>query len=155
MYKSILVPLDGSEASQDGLAQAIEIARGDKSTLHLLHVIDSFPVMFEMSAQANFETMRQSLRSWSEGMLETARRKAAEQGVNAEVVVRELVTGRVSDSIVEVARDAACDLIVMGTHGRRGLRRMMLGSDAESVVRQCHTPVLLVPQRADSRLTSQ
>ena len=155
MYKSILVPLDGSEASEDGLQQAIGIAHGDKATLHLLHVIDSFPVMFEMSAQANFDTMKQSLRSWSEGMLETARRKAAEQGVNAQVIVRELVTGRVSDAIVDVARDAACDLIVMGTHGRRGLRRMMLGSDAESVVRLCHIPVLLVPQRAGAQSTSR
>ena len=155
MYKSILVPLDGSETSEDGLQQAIGIARGAQATLHLLHVIDSFPVMFEMSSQANFETMKQSLRNWSEAMLETARRKAAEQGVNAQVILRELVTGRVSDSIVQVAHDAACDLIVMGTHGRRGLRRMMLGSDAESVVRLCHIPVLLVPQRADTPLTSR
>ena len=150
MFKSILVPLDGSEPSQDGLQQAIDIARGDKATLHLLHVIDSFPVMFELSSQTSFETMKQQLRSWSEGMLETARRKAAEQGVNAQVIVRELVTGRVSDTIVDVARDAACDLVVMGTHGRRGLRRMMLGSDAESVVRTCRIPVLLVPQRTDT-----
>ena len=155
MYKSILVPLDGSEPSQDALQQALDIASGDQATLHLLHVIDSFPVMFELSAQTNFETMKQSLRSWSEGMLETARRKAAEQGVNAQVIVRELVSGRVSDTIVGVARDAACDLIVMGTHGRRGLRRMMLGSDAESVVRLSHIPVLLVPQRTDTKLTSR
>ena len=151
MYKSILVPLDGSEASDDALQQAIGVARGDTATLHLLHVIDSFPVMFELSAQTSFETMKQSLRSWSEGMLETARRKAAEQGVNAQVIGRELVTGRVSDTIVDVAREAACDLIVMGTHGRRGLRRMMLGSDAESVVRTCRIPVLLVPQRLDAK----
>lgn len=151
MYKSILVPLDGSEASEDSLRQAIDIARGDKATLHLLHVIDSFPVMFELSSQTSFETMKQSLRSWSEGMLENARRKAAEQGVNAQVIVRELVTGRVSDTIVDVARDAACDLIVMGTHGRRGLRRMMLGSDAESVVRTSRIPVLLVPQRHETQ----
>ena len=62
-------PLDGSEASDDALQQAIGVARGDTATLHLLHVIDSFPVMFELSAQTSFETMKQSLRSWSEGML--------------------------------------------------------------------------------------
>ena len=144
MYKSILVPLDGSEASDDGLQQAIELARGNQTTLHLLHVIDSFPMMFELSSQTSFETMKQSLRSWSEGMLETARRKAAEQGVNAQVIVRELITGRVSDTIVDVARDAACDLIVMGTHGRRGVRRLTMGSDAEQVVRSSPVPVLLV-----------
>lgn len=148
MYQSILVPLDGSEPSLGGLRHAIDIAREAKATLHLVHVIDSFPLMFELSSQGNFESMNQSLRRWAEGMLETGRRQAAEQGVKAEVVLRELVTGRVSDVIIEVAKEASCDLIVLGTHGRRGLRRMMLGSDAEAVARTSTVPVLLVPYRS-------
>ena len=148
MYQSILVPLDGSEPSLGGLRHAIDIAREAKATLHLVHVIDSFPLMFDLSSQGNFESMSQSLRRWAEGMLETGRRQAAEQGVKAEVVLRELVTGRVSDVIIEVAKEASCDLIVLGTHGRRGLRRMMLGSDAEAVARTSTVPVLLVPYRS-------
>ena len=62
------------------LAKFTAYIAGTAPTLHLLHVIDSFPMMFELSSQTSFETMKQSLRSWSEGMLENARRKAAEQG---------------------------------------------------------------------------
>ena len=110
-----------------------------------MHVIDSFPLMFELSSQGGFESMNQSLRRWAEGMLKTGQRQAEEQGVKAEVILRELTQGRVADVIVEVAKDASCDLIVLGTHGRRGLRRMMLGSDAEAVARTSTVPVLLVP----------
>ena len=148
MYQSILVPLDGSEPSLGGLRHAIDIAREAKATLHLVHVIDSFPMMFELSSQGGIESMSQSLRRWAEGMLETGRRQAAEQGVKAEVILRELTQGRVADVIIEVAKEASCDLIVLGTHGRRGLRRLMLGSDAEAVARMSTVPVLLVPYRS-------
>lgn len=149
MYKSILVPLDGSEPSHNGLKHAIGIARDSGATLHLVHVIDSFPLMFELSSQGNFESMNQSLRRWAEGMLQTGQRQAAEQGVKAEVILRELVTGRVAETLIDVAKEASCDLIVLGTHGRRGLRRMMLGSDAEAVARTSTVPVLLVPYRSE------
>jgi nucleotide-binding universal stress UspA family protein len=148
MYQSILVPIDGSEPSHNGLRHAINIARETQATLHLVHVIDSFPLMFELSSQGSFESMNQSLRHWAEGMLETGRRQAAEQGVKAEVILRELTSGRVADVIIDVAREASCDLIVLGTHGRRGIRRMMLGSDAEAVARTSTVPVLLVPYRS-------
>lgn len=148
MYKSILVPLDGSEPSHNGLKHAIYLARETQATLHLVHVIDSFPMMFELASQGGFESMNQSLRRWAEGMLETGRRQAAEQGVKAEVILRELTAGRVADVLIDVARDASCDLIVLGTHGRRGLRRLMLGSDAEAVARTSTVPVLLVPYRS-------
>lgn len=149
MYQSILVPLDGSEPSHNGLRHAIDIARDAKATLHLVHVIDSFPMMFELSSQGGLESMNQSLRRWAEGMLKTGQRQAAEQGVKAEVILRELTQGRVADVIVEVAKEASCDLIVLGTHGRRGLRRLMLGSDAEAVARTSPVPVLLVPYRPE------
>jgi nucleotide-binding universal stress UspA family protein len=145
MYQSILVPLDGSEPSHNGLRHAIYLARETKATLHLVHVIDSFPLMFELSSQGGFESMNQSLRRWGQGMLETGRRQADEQGVKAEVILRDLTQGRVADVIVELAKETACDLIVLGTHGRRGLRRLMLGSDAEAVARTSPVPVLLVP----------
>ena len=148
MDQSILVPIDGSEPSHNGLRHAINIARETQATLHLVHVIDSFPLMFELSSQGSFESMNQSLRHWAEGMLETGRRQAAEQGVKAEVILRELTSGRVADVIIDVAREASCDLIVLGTHGRRGIRRMMLGSDAEAVARTSTVPVLLVPYRS-------
>ena len=75
-----------------------------------------------------------------------AQEQARQQGVQAETVLVEFPPGRVADSIVEQAVQHGCDLIVMGSHGRRGLRRMMLGSDAELVLRTSRVPVLVVHQ---------
>ena len=70
--------------------------------------------------------------------------QANAQGVTAETSLHDLRGGRVADAIVEEARQSRCDLIVIGTHGRRGVARAMLGSDAENVVRSSPVPVLLV-----------
>lgn len=145
MYQSIMVPIDGSEPSDYGLVQAINLARDHKATLHILHAIDAYPLMVEVSSVQNVEQMRRDLLKYGEDILEKARRRAADQGIPVEIRLKEIVTGRVSDMIIDEARKAGCDLIVMGTHGRRGLRRMVLGSDAESVTRASTVPVLLVP----------
>lgn len=147
MYTSILVPIDGSEPSDYGLVQAIGLARDHKASLHILHAIDAYPLMVEVSSVQNVEQMRRDLLNYGEGLLEKARLQAANQGVKAETRLKEIVTGRVSEVILDEARKASCDLIVMGTHGRRGLSRMVLGSDAESVTRGSSVPVLLVPHR--------
>ncbi|MDO9313565.1 MAG: universal stress protein [Burkholderiaceae bacterium] len=147
MYKSILVPIDGSEPSDYGLVHAIGLARDHKATLHILHAIDAYPLMVEVSSVQNVEQMRRDLLKYGEGLLEKARRQAADQGIQVETRLKEIVTGRVSDVILDEARKASCDLIVMGTHGRRGISRMVLGSDAESVTRSSTVPVLLVPHR--------
>ncbi len=70
--------------------------------------------------------------------------------MNIETRLVEARVERVADTIVQEARDAGCDLIVMGTHGRRGFNRVMMGSDAKLVVRNCRVPVLLV-RHADAR----
>lgn len=145
MYKSILVPIDGSEPSDYGLVHAIGLARDHKASLLILHAIDAYPLMVEVSSVANVEQMRRDLLKYGEDLLEQARRRAADLGVRAEIVLKELIGGRVSDIIVDEARQAGCDLIVMGTHGRRGIGRLVLGSDAESVTRSSKVPVLLVP----------
>lgn len=82
-------------------------------------------------------------------MLQEARALATSLAVETETQLRDLHGGRVADAIVHEAREAGCDLIVIGTHGRRGLSRALLGSDAERVLRQSHVPVLLVrePQK--------
>lgn len=145
MYKSILVPIDGSEPSDCGLVQAIGLARDHKATLHILHAIDAYPLMVEVSSVQNVEQMRRDLLRHGEELLEDARRRALDQGIPVETLLKEVVTGRVSDVVLDEARKASCDLIVMGTHGRRGLSRIMLGSEAESVLRSSTLPVLLVP----------
>jgi len=144
MYKRILVPLDGSETARYGLREAIALAKEQKATLRLVHVISEFPTMVEMADVANVDKVRKSLYEYAEAMLREAKALADSLGVETETGLCELGGGRVADAIVKEARDAGCDLIVIGTHGRRGISRALLGSDAERVLRQSPVPVLLV-----------
>ncbi|VTU18057.1 Universal stress protein/MSMEI_3859 [Variovorax sp. SRS16] len=105
-------------------------------------------MLVEMSAISSFEASMQKLRQYGEGVLAEAKAKALEAGIQADAVLREVMQGRVADIIVDEAQTAACDLIVMGTHGRRGFSRLALGSDADRVVRSSRVPVLLVRDEA-------
>jgi nucleotide-binding universal stress UspA family protein len=144
VYSRILVPLDGSKTSQKGLDEAIRLATALKSTLHLLHVIDDFPMLMEMSIVSNFETTLNELRAYAKKLRAHAVTRASEAGVPSDTSLREVVQERIAGVIVDEAGKAGCDLIVMGTHGRRGIGRVALGSDAENVLRTSPVPVLLV-----------
>lgn len=146
MYAKILVPIDGSATSERGLREAIELATRLKSQLVLLHVVDPYPVLMEMASVQSFEDTRQRLLTFGEETLHKARQRASESGVASESVVREASAQRAADAIVDEAAKRQCQLIVMGTHGRRGLSRVVLGSDAELVLRLAPVPVLLVRQ---------
>lgn len=146
MYQKILVPVDGSETATRGLQEALSLAQVLKSRLQLLNVIDEYPLMVEMSSVVNAEDLRQSMRQYAQGVLAKARQIATDQGVEAEAHLAEISSGRVTSVILSQARELGCDLIVMGTHGRRGLSRSLLGSDAELVLRGSGVPVLLVRQ---------
>ena len=77
-------------------------------------------------------------------LLEQAVAEVAKQGYQADSALRESFSGRAADEIVAEARECKADLIVLGTHGRRGVSRLVMGSDAEQVVRDAPVPVLLV-----------
>ncbi|WP_369647379.1 universal stress protein [Variovorax sp. V118] len=144
VYKHILVPLDGSPTADRGLLEAIRLASELKSELRLLHVINDFPMLMEMSTISSFEAGLQKMRDYGESVLSKAQAQATAAGVQAQTVLREVTQGRVADVVTEEAAKAACDLVVMGTHGRRGLSRLALGSDADRVARSSPVPVLLV-----------
>jgi len=149
MYEHILVPLDGSATAECGLREALRLAAEQKSKLRLLNVIDDFPMLMEMSAVASFEASMRKVREYGQDVLSKAQAAAAAAGVQAETVLREVTQGRIADIVVDEVRVAGCDLIVMGTHGRRGFSRLALGSDADLVVRTSPVPVLLVRGNAD------
>jgi nucleotide-binding universal stress UspA family protein len=144
MYKRILVPLDGSDTAQRGLAEAIRLAQPLKAKLLLLQVLDDLGWLVEMSAVANSREMHREVRAYAEQVLAKAKQAAATKDVQAETIVREVVGVRAAEAIVDEARQQGCDLIVMGTHGRKGLGRLVLGSDAMAVVQSSPVPVLLV-----------
>jgi nucleotide-binding universal stress UspA family protein len=144
MYDRILVPLDGSATAERGFEEAVALARVMKSTLVLVHVIDTAPVAVDMVGPVTWQEVSDGLRKHGQGLLERAGKTAAEHSVASEARLIEGRVERVCDTIVSEARSAHCDLVVMGTHGRRGFSHALLGSDAERVVRQCPIPVLLV-----------
>ena len=144
MYKRILVPIDGSDTAARGLAEAIALARELKATVRLLNLTSDFVLMVEMTSAIDYEKFREGLNQFGQRLLAQASEQAKAQGVTAETSLHDLRGDRVADAIVEEARRSRCDLIVIGTHGRRGVSRAMLGSDAENVARSSPVPVLLV-----------
>ena len=147
MFKNILVPVDGSATANKGLREAIRLAREQGATLTLVHVVEEGLTYRSMGLDgAGFfldEVLRALVRS---GRVIVARALSAAHraGVKARGEVIEDISEPVADVIVREARKAKADLIVLGTHGRRGVGRMLLGSDAEQIVRTSPVPVLLV-----------
>jgi nucleotide-binding universal stress UspA family protein len=143
-YRRILVAVDGSPTSMKGLREAIRLAKDDRAQLFIVHVVN------ELYAFANLEGLTAgmdivpALREGGRRVLAKAVALADKEGIRAKTLMRETPGGAAADLIVREARKQRADLIVLGTHGRRGLRRAVLGSDAEQVVRRSPVPVLLV-----------
>jgi nucleotide-binding universal stress UspA family protein len=144
MIQRILVPVDGSAPSSRGLQQAVTLAQALGAQLVLLHVLDDFPRALELAPAPAYREALQRLRQRGEELLNEARELAASASVQAQTLLREIGAETVGDAIVQQARLSRCELIVMGTHGRRGLQRLAMGSDAEVVLRTSPVPVLLV-----------
>jgi len=146
-YKRILVPVDGSPTSKAGLKEAVRLAKDQRAKLRLLHVIDELIVFNTPETAVNIEPILKELKRGGERVLQAAAHLALAKGIRPESDLRESAGVRVSEVISAQAKRWRADLIVMGTHGRRGVNRMLMGSDAELVVRNASTPVLLVPAR--------
>ena len=145
MYQRILVPIDGSPTSDQGLDEAIALARVTGGSIRLLHVLDElvFTTGFETGA-SYVRNVLPALRQRSERILAAGRERVSAASVAVDTLTIECFARRPCDVIVEAAAQWPADLIVIGTHGRRGVNRMMLGSDAEQVARMAPVPVLLV-----------
>jgi nucleotide-binding universal stress UspA family protein len=144
MYQKILVPIDGSETSMLGLKEAIKLAKRESGHLRLLHVVNEYILDGAYSAEVYASTLIASLRECGQKIVRDAESLVREQGLPTDSVLIESIGGPAADSIIAQAKEWPADLIVMGTHGRRGLRRFAMGSDAENVVRGAPVPVLLV-----------
>lgn len=142
MYKRILVAIDGSATSSRGLAEAIRLAQDQHARLRIFHAVDDSPLACDWTGFG--AGMLESLGEDGSRLVSRAGELAAAQKVNVES--RIACTGKrsVADTILEDARDWGADLIVMGTHGRRGFSGVMLGSDAEAVLHGSAVPVLMV-----------
>jgi nucleotide-binding universal stress UspA family protein len=144
MYGKILVPVDGSDTAQKGLNEAIKIAKSLGSTICLVHVVNEFIFDYAYSPAVYAAGVIDGLRERGKTIIADAAALVRAHGLEPSSVLLESIGGPAADLIVAQVAEGHADLIVMGTHGRRGLRRLALGSDAEQVIRMATVPVLLV-----------
>jgi nucleotide-binding universal stress UspA family protein len=150
MYRNILVPVDGSETSRSGLLEAIKLAQVGGARLKLVNVVNTAVVAMEYAAAfAELEDLPQRMRAEGEAVLKQAQDVVRQSGLEAEVSLLGTTIDDVGELIVNNAREWPADVIVMGTHGRRGLARLVLGSNAEYVLRHTSVPVLLVRKQPE------
>jgi len=144
MYKKILVPLDGSRNSKQGLDEAIRLARHHKARLRLIHVVDVFVITPTLEGGSYVDGIQETFRASGKKLLARAAGLVHKRGLKADIVMLETIGGRAADVIVAQAKKWRAAIIVIGTHGRRGLNRLVMGSDAEQVIRSSPVPVLTV-----------
>jgi len=144
MYKRMLVPVDGSEAGRRGLREAIALARSLDAAIRLVHVIDRLPwLSLEVTAPAVQELVDR-LRSNGESILNDSVGAVRAAGVAVDSRLIDAMGTAAGECVIAEAASWPADLIVCGTHGRRGVRRMLMGSDAEYILRHSPVPILMV-----------
>lgn len=144
MFQRILVPVDGSDTANHALRQAIELARANKGQLRIVHVVDE--VSMTLDVQTIMDDFIKAVREAGKGILQQAVSIVRDAGLKVESQLLEITAPgkHIADVLVEDAQQWPADLIVIGTHGRRGINRLLLGSVTEKVARLATTPVLLI-----------
>ena len=150
MYSRILVPVDGSAPSKLALLEAIKLAKCTGARLRLIHVVDEFVMDAAYIPSVYYQEMIESLRGVGQAALDDAVATVRQHALEPESILSETFGRRVAEQVVAQANTWPADLIVMGTHGRRGVRRLLMGSDAELVLRTTPVPVLLVRGQPES-----
>jgi nucleotide-binding universal stress UspA family protein len=144
VYRKILVPIDGSPASNRGLAEAIALAKDQGASLRLVHVLEETILGPGAETMVYLDNTADLLSEAGRTLVARAETAARESGLQSESIILEIRGVRAADAIVAEANAWGADLIVLGTHGRRGAERLIMGSDAEEIVRTSPVPVLLV-----------
>lgn len=148
MYKRILVPVDGSNTSNIALREAIQSVGDGNVELRIIHVIEDVVPVWDVEF-LNINEIREALRQAGRQILAKAETVARDAGVRAETRLIEATPAgaRIANMIAAEAKAWPADLIVIGTHGRRGMDHLLMGSVAEGVVRISPVPVLLIRGR--------
>lgn len=145
MYQRILVPVDGSSTSNRGLGEAIRIAKLTQGRIRLFHVIDDLSFALALGSETRHaDDLLTQLRSEGSRILDEAQATVQAAGVDVDTRLGDNFPGSVQDKVAAEALDWGAELIVLGTHGRRGTARLVLGSGAERILRHAPVPVLLV-----------
>lgn len=138
MYDDILIPTDGSDGMRAVIEHVNSLAQQHDSTVHALYVANTASLS-DLPMDSSWEGISTALHDQGAHAVE-----AVESGIENQPVKTTIVDGSPSKKIIEYAEDNDCDVIVMGTHGRSGVDRLLLGSVAERVVRSSPVPVLTI-----------
>ncbi|MGI9423662.1 MAG: universal stress protein [Hyphomicrobiaceae bacterium] len=143
MYTHLLIAIDGSEPAYTALEQGVALAQKLAAKVTIVTVTEPWHAAVAGDAAIGFpvDEYEQSNTSWASGVLSRAEKMATQAGVEPETV--HVPDSYPADGIIEAADEHGCDLIVMGSHGRRGLTKLLLGSQANNVVTQSPLPVLI------------
>ncbi|MFC7046447.1 universal stress protein [Halobacteriaceae archaeon GCM10025711] len=140
LYERILVPTDGSTGTTRAAKHAVDLAAAHNATIHAVYVLNTASFA-SLPMETSWEGVSDMLQNEGEAALDEVAEIAKPRDVP---VMRVLLDGSPSKEIIRYAEAEDCDLIVMGTHGRGGIDRLLLGSVAEKVVRSSNVPVLTV-----------
>ncbi|MBV6271848.1 universal stress protein [Alcaligenaceae bacterium CGII-47] len=149
MYKKILVAIDGSDVADHAFESALQFAKTENAELFVLHIIES-PQFYLPEVGIDPASIYEALVAEGGHITQHARDRLKNEGVRGQAgVLDNFLSGHATvDQIQHMAEEFHADLIVLGTHGRSGFKRLMLGSVAEAFVRMSTRPVLLIPQRS-------
>lgn len=142
VYQNILVPVDGSDTAERALREAIQLARSLSSRIRVLHVVNGIPWIAQGAPDP--EELITQMRSTGESIIHEAKTAVRSAGIEVDGKLIEAIGERVGRIVLTEAGDWPAQLIVCGTHGRRGLKHLLMGGDAEYLVRHSPVPVLLV-----------
>ncbi|MDB5891995.1 MAG: uncharacterized protein JWP47_2826 [Polaromonas sp.] len=146
MYERILVATDGSTLSRKATRSAIAMAALTGGQIVVLHVVPRYPVSYFEGGNAVDNSMVAGLeKQWAnaaQSVVEAVTASALASGVKAKAVIR--VSDLVAETIISTAKKNSCDLIVMASHGRKGIRRLLMGSETLQVLTHSHIPVLVL-----------
>lgn len=146
MYQKILVATDGSSLSKKAVASAIELAALAQAELVAVKVIPRYPQSyFEGGLALQAAEVGRVEKQWADGaqaVVDAVQKAALAKGVKTKTVT--VKSDLISDAIISTAKKNKCDLIVMASHGRRGIKRLLLGSETQLVLTHSHVPVLVL-----------
>ena len=150
MYKRIMVAMDSSSTARKALDEAIALAKALGANLAVAHAADEGSLVqhgLGIGTYLDIEKIKEDIHASGKALLDDAVVRAAAAGCTAEAVLIESGRRRVAEMVADAARDWGADLLVAGTHGKRGFERMLVGSVTENLTRVAATSLLLVRER--------
>ena len=146
MYKSILIPTDGSKLSDKAAKAGLEMAALMDAQVVLLKVVPRYPVSyFEGGVAAAYSDVGRIEKEWAsqaQAEVDALKTRAEAKGLKAKAVT--VRSDLVAEAIIAAAKKHKCELIVMASHGRKGLKRLLLGSETTHVLTHSHIPVMVL-----------